>query len=200
MPNCWPIAKPVNLFQSQLTSFETGHAVHVYQILVWPAIPNFSAAGSCKEKLGLDVLVERCRRIKQKHYAKVTQLSTHATEWGTDSIWLLLCIHLEFYCMFMYVCMYKLDDLIVVLLRYWCRLLRACSLGWNQTLKLLNWRIYGWGKPFVCQIYRYYLICVCVLLYVCVCVFVCLCAHKLVNASSLDNSFKMFCVRVEGFD
>ena len=71
MLNRWPIAKPDNLFQSQLTSFVTAHAVHVYQVLVWPARPDFSAVGGRKEKLGLDVLVECYRRIKQKHYTKV---------------------------------------------------------------------------------------------------------------------------------
>ena len=71
MLNHWPISKPDNLFQSRLRSFVMGHVVHVYQILVWPARPNFSAARSRKEKLGLDVLVECYRRIKQKHYTKV---------------------------------------------------------------------------------------------------------------------------------
>ena len=73
MPSCWPVSKPDNLFKSQLSSFETGHAVHACQILVWPARPNFSAARS-RKKLGLDVLVEWCRRIKQKHYTKVTSV------------------------------------------------------------------------------------------------------------------------------
>ena len=43
----------------------------MYQVLVWPARPNFSAVRSRKENLGLDVLVECYRGIKQKHYAKV---------------------------------------------------------------------------------------------------------------------------------